>query len=190
VALPASGANFSAYSSAAHLAGRTYVHSRVRDVTLAAYRALESAAPGKVFVFGETGWKAGGRIKPHRTHQNGLSVDFMVPVVDRAGRSAPLPTHALNRFGYDIEFDPAGRQGEFAIDFAALAEHLYQLDAAARAEGIGIARVIFDTAYLDRLFSTARGPYLKQNLRFMKTRPWVRHDEHYHVDFAVRCKAL
>jgi penicillin-insensitive murein endopeptidase len=31
---------------------------------------------------------------------------------------------------------------------------------------------------------------LKQNLRFMKNKPWVRHDEHYHVDFAVPCKPL
>jgi penicillin-insensitive murein endopeptidase len=157
VALPASGPNFAAYSTAARLVGRTYVHSRVADTTLAAYRALESAAPGKVFVFGETGWKSGGRIRPHRTHQNGLSVDFMVPVVDEAGRSVPLPAHALNKYGYDIEFDAAGRNDGLAIDFEAVAEHLYQLDAAARARGIGIARVIFDTGYLDRLFSTPRG---------------------------------
>ena len=24
--------------------------------------------------------------------------------------------------------------------------------------------------------------------RFMKGKPWVRHDEHYHVDFAAPCK--
>jgi penicillin-insensitive murein endopeptidase len=190
VALPASGANFSAYSSTAHLIGRTYVHSKVRDAMLAAYKSLENAAPGKVFVFGETGWKAGGRIKPHRTHQNGLSVDFMVPVIDAAGRSVPLPTHALNRYGYDIEFDGAGRYEELSIDFAAVAEHLYQLDQAARAQGTGISRVIFDTAYLDRLFAAPRGRYLKQNVRFMKRKPWVRHDEHYHVDFAVQCRPL
>ena len=188
VALPPSGPNYSSYSAAAALIGRTYVHSTVRDVMLATYQALERAAPGKRFVYGETGWKAGGRIKPHRTHQNGLSVDFMVPVVDASGRSVPLPTHALNRYGYDLEFDAAGRYGELSIDFAAVAEHLYRLDAAARAKGIRIARVIFDTAYLPVLFATAHGAHLKQNVPFMKARPWVRHDEHYHVDFALRCK--
>jgi penicillin-insensitive murein DD-endopeptidase len=188
VALPSSGPNFSSYSTAAELVGRTYVHSLVRDVVVNGYRALEGAAPGKVFVYGETGWKSGGRIRPHRTHQNGLSVDFMVPVVGTAGRSVPLPTNALNRFGYDIEFDAAGRYGELEIDFPVVAEHLYQLDLAVRKQGVGIALVIFDEAYLPRLFSTARGPYLKQNLKFMKSKPWVRHDEHYHVDFSVRCK--
>lgn len=28
---------------------------------------------------------------------------------------------------------------------------------------------------------------LKQKLPFMKGKPWVCHDEHYHVDFAVPC---
>ena len=190
VSLPSSGPNFSSYSAAAQLVGRTYVHSTAKDVVLAAYKALEAAAPGRIFVYGETGWKSGGRIRPHRTHQNGLSVDFMVPVVDASGRSVPLPTSPANRFGYDLEFDASGHQGELAIDFPAIAEHLYQLDAAARARGVGIALVIFERAYLPRLFATARGPYLKQNLVFMKGKPWVRHDEHYHVDFAVRCKPL
>lgn len=188
VALPSSGPNFSSYSTSAESLGRTFAHSRVRDTVAIAYRALEKAAPGKVFVYGETGWKAGGRIKPHRTHRNGLSVDFMVPVLDRRGRSVPLPTSPLNRFGYDIEFDASGRYEDLEIDFVAIAEHLYQLDLAARAQGIGIALVIFEQEYLPRLWTTARGPYLKHNLRFMKGKPWVRHDEHYHVDFAVRCK--
>ena len=190
VALPSSGPNFSSYSTSAEAIGRTHVHSRIKDVVVTAYKALESAAPGKLFVYGETGWKSGGRIKPHRTHQNGLSVDFMVPVIDKTGRSVPLPTTALNRFGYDIEFDATGHYEDLAIDFAAIAEHLYQLHLAARAQGIGIALVIFDNDYLPRLLTTVRGPYLKQNLRFMKGKPWVRHDEHYHVDFAVKCKPL
>jgi penicillin-insensitive murein endopeptidase len=190
VALPSGGPNFSPYSTSAEVLGRTYVHSKVRDVIVATYKALEIAAPGKVFVYGETGWKSGGRMRPHRTHQNGLSVDFMVPVLDKGGRSVPLPTSPLNRFGYDIEFDAAGRYEDLAIDFVAVAEHLYQLDLAARAHRIGIALVIFEEGYLPRMFATARGPYLKQNLKFMKGKPWVRHDEHYHVDFAVKCQPL
>ena len=30
--------------------------------------------------------------------------------------------------------------------------------------------------------------YLKDNIQFSKRRSWVRHDEHYHVDFAIPCK--
>jgi penicillin-insensitive murein endopeptidase len=160
----------------------------VREIVVEAYRALETAAPGKRFVYGETGWKQGGRIRPHRTHQNGLSVDFMVPVLDQNRQSVPLPTSLLNRFGYDIEFDVAGRFEDLNIDFDAIAEHLYQLDRAARSKGKGLELVIFDPPYLPRLFETSRGSYLKQNLKFMQTKAWVRHDEHYHVDFAIKCK--
>lgn len=186
VQLPTEGANFSAYSALGAAMGRNYVHSEVALMMLDAYARLERAAPGALYVYGETGFAHGGRIRPHRTHNNGLSVDFFVPVRDQAGQPARLPTPATQRFGYGIEFDKDARYGEYSIDFAAMAEHLYQLDQAARARGHGIAMVIFDTAYLPRLFDTPRGPALKQ-LNFMKGKPWVRHDEHYHVDFAVPC---
>ena len=186
VQLPTEGGNFAAYSTLGAAMGRNYVHSEVSAIMLAAYAELERAAPGVPYVYGETGFAQGGRFRPHRTHQNGLSVDFFVPVRDPAGRPVRLPTPATQRFGYDIEFDRHARHGEYRIDFAAMAEHLYQLDQAARARGHGIAKVIFDTAYLPRLFATPRGAALRQ-LNFMKATPWVRHDEHYHVDFAIPC---
>ena len=188
VKLPQQGPNFSAYSSLAATVGRTYVHSRVAGIIEASYKALAAAHPDKKYVYGETGWAAGGRFRPHRTHQNGLSVDFFVPVRDANGTSVPLPTRAMQRFGYDIEFDAGGRYEQYSIDFEAVAEHLYQLQAAAQARGVAIALVIFDRRDLPRLFATKRGAYLEHNVPFMKGKPWVRHDEHYHVDFAVPCR--
>jgi penicillin-insensitive murein DD-endopeptidase len=188
-ALPGNGPNFSAYSDLAAAAGRTHVHRKVHDVVVAAYGALAKSAPNKVFVYGETGWASGGRFRPHRTHQNGLSVDFFVPVLDARGTSVPLPTRISERFGYDIEFDAQGRYEDYTIDFAALAEHLYRLQVAARSAKVGIALVIVEPAYLPRLFATPWGEALKA-LPFMKGKPWVRHDEHFHVDFAVPCKPL
>ena len=44
---------------------------------------LERTQPGVKFVYGETGWPDGGPMPPHRTHRNGMSVDFMVPVRDK-----------------------------------------------------------------------------------------------------------
>lgn len=188
VQLPSEGANYAAYSSIAVAMGRNHVHSEVSAIMLDAYARLERTAPGSLYVYGESGNEYGGRFRPHRTHQNGLSVDFFVPVRGKDGKPARLPTPATQRFGYDIEFDRNARYGEYDIDFAAMAEHLYQLEQAARARGRGIALVIFDTDYLPRLFATARGAELKR-LNFMKGKPWVRHDEHYHVDFAVPCGA-
>jgi penicillin-insensitive murein endopeptidase len=190
VKLPQSGPNFTAYSTLAATAGRTYVHSKVAAIIETSYAALAENHPRTRYVYGETGWSSGGRFRPHRTHQNGLSVDFFVPVKDAEGRSVPLPTNISDRFGYDIEFNQDARYGEYTIDFDALAEHLYQLNVAAKEAGSSLSLVIFDDQYVPKLFATKRGDYLKANLPFMKGKPWVRHDEHYHVNFAVPCKPM
>lgn len=187
--MPAEGFNFLPYSSLAVVAGRTYVHSRVAKIVEESYDALGRVLPNTVFVYGETGWRKGGRFRPHRTHQNGLSVDFFVPVLNRDGKSVPIPTSATTRFGYDLEFDAEARLDALNIDFVALAEHLHQLNVASKRNKSAIALVIFDPAYLPKLFATPRGPEIRP-LPFMKGKPWVRHDEHIHVDFAVPCREL
>lgn len=190
VRLPISGPNFHSYSRLAAAAGRTHVHAQVAASLLAAYAALQDSAPGKHYVYGETGLAQGGRFAPHRTHQNGLSVDFFVPVLNPSGESVALPTAISSRFGYDLEFDAQGRLDTYRIDFPALAEHLYQLHRAAQKQGIGIQQVIIERAYLPALFATPRGAYLRRQLHFMRGKPWVRHDEHYHIDFALPCRPL
>lgn len=190
VQLPDHGSNFVAYSSLGVNLGRNYVHTAVRDIVVTAYDALATSVPGKMFVYGETGWKSGGRLRPHRTHQNGLSVDFFVPVMDSAGRSARLPTNLFNKFGYGVDFDAEGKFDDLTIDFEALGEHLFQLSNAASKSGHSIALVIFDPPYLPKLFSTKHGEFLRQNIKFMKGTAWVRHDEHYHVDFNVPCRQM
>jgi penicillin-insensitive murein DD-endopeptidase len=190
VQLPFSGKNFRAYSRILAGMGRTYVHSWVRTVVVNAYAALEKSHPAKRFVYGETGWAVGGRIKPHKTHQNGLSVDFMVPVVDAGGRSVPIPTGPFNKYGYGIEFDAKGCTEDHCIDFEALGAHLKALCMAAAKAGIGIRRVIFDPRLQPLLYRTQAGPYLKAHIFIPKKRSWVRHDEHYHVDFEVKCRPL
>jgi penicillin-insensitive murein DD-endopeptidase len=193
VQLPASGPNFTSYSNAGVIAGRTYVHSKVAAVINSSYKELQKQIPDVLYVYGETGWAEGGRLRPHRTHQNGLSVDFFVPVRDRQGKSVAHPSSIVNRYGYDIVFDANGTYGEgddaLRIDFEATATHLYYLREAARQHGVGISLVIFEPAYLPKLFATKHGATLK-SLPFMRGKPWARHDEHYHVDFAVPCKPM
>ena len=190
VVLPATGPNFRSYSSVGNILGRTYVHDRVRDVVVNTYKALDTSHAGTFFVYGETGKKHGGPFKPHKTHQNGLSVDFMVPVVDTKNRSVPLPTNLFNKFGYNIEFDGKGQHESYRIDFEAVAAHLLALKQVADRAGIGIWWVIFDPKLQPFLFATKNGPLLKQTIRFSKKHSWVRHDEHYHVDFIVACESM
>ena len=50
------------------------------------------------------GWPKGGAFWPHRSHENGLSVDVFVPVRDAAGQAREVPTWPWNRFGYGLDF--------------------------------------------------------------------------------------
>ena len=188
--LPSSGDNFVSYSPIGGALGRTYVHSKVYRTILDAYSELNKSHPDKVFKYAETGFEEGGRFKPHKTHQNGLSVDFMVPVVNADGESEVLTTWAFNKWGYNIEFDQKGRLDELTIDFEMVAEHILALRRAAKKHGLKISRVIFDPKLRPQLWKTKAGRKLRGKVRFMNRRAWVRHDEHYHVDFSVRCRKL
>ncbi|OUS30491.1 replication initiation protein [Gammaproteobacteria bacterium 45_16_T64] len=190
VALPSSGANYEGYSQVARLAGRTFVHSSVRDIVVQSYKNLAQSDPTKVYKYAETGFKEGGEFSPHKTHRNGLSIDFMTPVKDEAGISVHLPTHPLNKFGYDIEFDKNSRYENLVIDYEAMASHIVALHKEAITQGFNLWRVIFDPELQSKLYKTKNGEYLKNNISFSKKRSWVRHDEHYHVDFIIPCKNI
>lgn len=186
--LPYAGKNYRAYHIAGFLTGRTFVHSAVRDTMRDSYAALAESDPELRFVYAEIGWPTGGRFRPHRTHANGTSVDFMVPLRNEAGEVVELHSSVTNMLGYAVKFDDKGQRKDQQIDFEAMAKHLLALDKAARANGIGIRRVIFEPPLLPQLFATPSGQALKGRMNFMNRRAWVRHDQHYHVDFAVRCR--
>ncbi len=134
--LPSSGPNFEAYSVIGVAAGRNYVHSLVHTVVVESYRTLETSQPDKHFMYGETGWRKGGRFKPHKTHQNGLSIDFFVPVINKEGESVALPINVFNKLGYNIEFSSHGKYEDYTIDFDAMANHLLALKKGADKQGI------------------------------------------------------
>lgn len=188
VKLPSSGNNFVSYSSVTSIAGRTYVHSIVRDIIVAAYEDLETDLPSKVYKYAETGFKEGGQFKPHKTHRNGLSVDFMTPVINSKGISVHLPTHPFNKFGYNIEFDEKDNYDGLTIDYESLAAHIVALHKQSKKMGYNLWRVIFDPKLQPNLFKTKYANYLKAHVQFSKKRSWVRHDEHYHIDFSIPCK--
>ncbi len=181
--LPPVGPNFTAYSPLGVFLLRTWSHCAVRDTVTAAYAELVRQHPRRIWVYGEAGLPAGGGFWPHRTHQNGLSVDFMTPLRDADG-PRPLPMGLAGGFGYGVELDRRGRLGDAHIDAAAIGDHLLALAAAAEARGLRVAKVIFDPA-LRRQVERAR-PAVK-GLPFTRKRVWVRHDDHYHVDFALPC---
>jgi penicillin-insensitive murein DD-endopeptidase len=186
--LPYADENYRSYSLAGYLLGRTFVHSGVRNAMRDAYAALRKDRPELRFVYAEGGWPWGGRFTPHKTHRNGTTADFLVPVRTPDGKVAEQSTTLFNLFGYGVHFDKSGRAGPYMLDFEAMALHLLALDRAARAHGIRIQRVIFDVDLQPLLLATDPGSRLRDRISFNKTQSWVRHDEHYHVDFDVPCR--
>ena len=200
---PASGINYRVYCQACVALGRTFGHSRAVAAMLAAYDAVAPDFPETVFVYGEIGLAEGGPFPPHRTHQNGLSFDFMTPIVPSAAAGGEPPTRLGNRFGYDVEYDASGRMvvsgvgaEAFAIsdatriDFDAIAAHLLALADATEQQGGTIWRVIFAPDLQPALRAARHGEELFARLTFNTSQSWVRHDDHYHVDFDFPCAPM
>lgn len=177
---PMRGPNHTSYSFLAYLAGRTYVHGTLRDVVLQSYKICTETCPERTFVIGEIGHASGGEFLPHRTHRNGLSVDFMSPLL-REGKPKNSH-HILNLWGYSLEFDDDGKKENVTIDFEALAQHLWALELAAKQRGMIIQKVIFDPILRKKLKATTCWKKIS-HLPFTKNRVAWRHDDHYHVDF-------
>jgi penicillin-insensitive murein endopeptidase len=182
-ALPCRGTNFEVSSPAVCILGRNHVHPLVRQTVVEAYRALEATSSGRTWQYGDTGTANGGPLWPHRTHQNGLSVDFFMPMVDQRG-PARLPTSTVNRAGYGLELTETGTIHALTADWAAVGQHLLALEAAGRAHSVVIKRIIVTPAFHQKLLEAT--PQLARLYpRFMQQEAWVRHDEHYHVDFGI-----
>ncbi len=185
-ALPYSGTNFQAYSWVWHAVGRCYLRGATAATVLDAYAELEKSLPDRHFVYGETGWNGGGRFWPHRTHREGLSADFMTPVLRHlpdGGRAPATPScMPWNLWGYGTRLDAAGRNGGRELDAAACIAHLAALNTAAARRGLRIKLVILDPPLLNIL--RASSDFRKiADLPFLPKTAWFPHDGHYHVDF-------
>lgn len=183
--LPNSGANYHCVSYLFTALGRNGVHSALRSLTIDVYDSLFKINPKWRFLYGETGWVNGGKFWPHYTHQNGLVIDFMVPVLNcKDSSSSVIPSHIFNRYGYACEFDSLGRYKDHCIDFEAMAAHLYLLQEMGKSRGLHIGRIIFEPNYLPQLYATKYGESIK-SIRFVYNKGWVRHDDHYHTEFSL-----
>ncbi|MFM9942107.1 MAG: penicillin-insensitive murein endopeptidase [Hyphomicrobiaceae bacterium] len=188
--LPAQGANFRASSLLLWHSGRMSMHGSVREVVAAAYADVASSRPELRFVYGEASWPHGGRFPPHKTHRNGISVDFMMPVRDADAKVSEIPTSLANHFGYEVRFDAAGRSGRLIIDFDAMAVHLAALNKAASRSGIAIKVVVLDLELQPALRASFARAAPGVIVPLSTSRPSSRHDNHYHIDFDVPCRPL
>lgn len=184
VALPCTGSNYEAFTPRACRMGRNHVHPLVQKTILRAYEILEEQNPTRHWQYGDLGFREGGPFAPHRTHQNGLSADFFVPVTSEDGSPQQVPISDSNRYGYGVEFDEDGRVRNLQIDWPAVTEHLFALEAAGKDEGVRIKKILMAPGLRRRLIAVD-GRARHFETRFNRRGVWVRHDEHYHVDFDI-----
>jgi penicillin-insensitive murein endopeptidase len=187
--VPYFGKNYRYFSPLSYyVLNRGYVHHRVHHTILAAYKTCETSCPDTRFRLMECAHPGGGKMWPHRTHQAGLSADFMVPKL-RKGRPLRILDH-LGVWHYALAFDDKGQlSSRTIIDFETIARHILALDEAARANGLRIKKVIMKIDLKDDFFATPSGNKVKgRGIYFARSLPKLvddLHDDHYHVDFAI-----
>lgn len=184
VSLPCRGENFRAHTSKACSLGRNYLHPLVQQTVLGAFASLKPSGSTRVWQYGETGKSEGGPLWPHKTHQNGLSADFFMPVTNKRGEADQVPISAFSKFGYGLEFDKNGKLDDLQVDWRAVGRHLLALAAVGKPLGVRMERIIVTPDFHQALFR--ENPALRRLAPlFMRKEAWVRHDEHYHVDFEI-----
>lgn len=189
---PRKGPNYKYFSGFSYLLfNRAWVHSSVYDITLEAYKECEKTCPNTKFLLMECSKKNGGRIWPHRTHQNGTSIDFGTPLIKNG--KVFKRDHRYGVFHYTMKFDKNGalkRNENIKIDFETMAKHILALEKAANKRNMYIKKVILKIDLKDDFFKTKSGKIVKRKkIYFAKVLPEMVdnvHDDHYHVDFAFK----
>ena len=181
------GANFQYFDTTSYLGGRAFTHQLVARTILDTYKILAATSKRKWFLM-ELSNEHGGKIFPHRTHQNGMSVDFMSPLKKDGEDYVELDNTGAQH--YMLEFDNDGKLKDnpsISLDFDQIAHHLIVLDEQARKHGLKIENVIFKMELRDELFATPYGKkMLEKNIYVTRNlTPLINslHDDHYHVDF-------
>lgn len=187
---PFKGPNFIYFDSASYLDKHAFTHERVHRAVLETYKRFETILPEFEFGLMECSNEHGGKIWPHRTHQNGLSVDFMSPLLKNGAPNTDFNTTGLPH--YLMDFDENGVYTEnpaYAIDFNLVAQHILTLNEEAKKQGLKIDKVILKIDLKDNLFATEYGKKLQTSGIYFATKLSdlidSLHDDHYHVDFGL-----
>lgn len=189
--IPFSGDNYQYFDTTSYMSGRGFMNNKVKSAVLETYEECIDEIPDRRFYIMECSSKNGGNLFPHKTHQNGLSIDFMMPL-----KQNDNPYYGLDSKGFDhylLEFDYDGKYLQdptIEIDFEVIAHHLLILEEKAQANGLHIKKIIIHTELKDELYKGKYGQQLKaSDIYVVKAlTPLINalHDDHYHVDFELK----
>ncbi len=211
--VPYSGRNYKYFSFYSYyIMDNAYLNDKVCKALVDAYKTCEATTPGVLFRYMECSDHDGGPVYFHKSHRNGLSVDFMMPKIKNGQPFTSLDSWGLAH--YFLEFDNSGKltktypflnfihpylsnivgrnliDEDIDIDFESIAKHIIALDDACRKENIEIRKVIMKLELKDEFFKTTTGRKVKiRGIPFaQKLPPAVNgmHDDHYHIDFKIK----
>lgn len=189
--IPFSGDNYQYFDRWSYLNGRAFLNGDVLKAVLQTYDVLQQQLPKRWFNIMECSHKDGGKLFPHRTHQNGLSVDFMMPLIKGGKAYYELDNKGIKH--YLLDFDNSGRYSKdhtVSIDFNLVAKHILELNSQANKEGLKIVKVIIKIELKDELFNSKYGKILKNSgiyiVKGLTPKINELHDDHYHIDFGLK----
>lgn len=187
---PFQGDNFKHFDEWSYINGRAFMNHNLRDLVLESYDSLFARFPDQYWGIMECSLKSGGEISGHRTHQNGLSIDFMTPL-----KKNDSAYYGLNDIGgphYQLEFNDEGQlrsDTTISIDFVKMGEHILSLNEFAKSHGLRVKKVILMKSLKNDLYATPSGKMILRKRIYitMNLPPNVdaSHDDHYHIDFEV-----
>ena len=195
--LPPLGKGYRTYSYLGSALGRQYAHSLVIKTLEETFSNLYEET-GRTFDIAEIGHREGGTFQPHKTHQNGLSVDIMTPMmVD--GNPSRLSTGPLSLWGYCWHINPDNNQlngygwdvsststypklcpkisveSEKEVDFEMLKMLIQELSRVAKLNGGSVRYVIVAPSFVLPLKGVGKP---------LSTKSKIVHDDHIHVEFS------
>ncbi len=187
--VPFSGSNFHYFDTLSYLSGRAFVHQKTQAILLTAMAKLQQLQPDDRFYIMECSNACGGEMKPHRTHQNGKSIDFMTPLKCNGKHAYKYDSLGVNHYWMDFNSEGIYQSDpSYSVDFDLLATWMLCLHEAAKEHGAKIEKIIWKMELKDELFATKNGKVLQQKgVYFAKQlSPLINglHDDHFHVDFS------
>jgi hypothetical protein len=187
--IPFRGDNYKFYGTFSyHILGRAFAGKQVHNTIVAAYRLAEDNCPNVEFKVLKSSGNTSGRIVPSDKHKNGFYAVFMTPLL--VGNK-PMKHYCITGFfRFFVRYDKEGScslNKSIEIDFESTAQHLLNLDNAAKIYGLCVKKVIISRFLLDDIYTTESGKFLKEREiyfpKFLSRKVNRKFDDLYYVEF-------
>jgi penicillin-insensitive murein endopeptidase len=189
--VPFKGDNYKYFDKMSYSMNRCYLNDKILLIVQESYEKLKEYYPDRMFYIMECSNKHGGPMKPHSTHQNGTSIDFMSPLIQNGSIYSKLDDKGAGH--YLMEFNNDGqyiKDTSISIDFDLIAHHILILQEVGKKHGVNVKKVILKTDLKDEFYRTPHGKKVKSKgiylVKALPKRVNDVHDDHFHIDFGIQ----